>query len=61
MELPACVAVAEPDLLLLCRSPNRLVLPRIAPRLEPGPVAELPGDAEDEEDAFDPPVPLPLD
>jgi hypothetical protein len=64
MELPACVVVPEPDLLPLWRSPNRLVLPRMAPRLEPGPVAELPGDEEDEEDAFDPPVlllPLPLD
>jgi hypothetical protein len=42
-----------------------LVLPRIAPRLDPGPVAELPEADEDEdegdEDEFDPLVPLPLD
>ena len=60
MELPAWVAAAAPDL-LLCRSPNRLVLPRMAPRLDPAPVAELPGEEEedDEDEAFDPPV-LPL-
>jgi hypothetical protein len=65
MELPLWVALAELDLPLVCRSPNRLVLPRIAPRLDDGPEAELPEDEEDEgeadEDAFDPLVLLPPD
>jgi len=37
--------------LLVCwRSPNRLVLPRIAPRLDCGPFAEPEADEEDEDD-----------
>jgi hypothetical protein len=67
MELPLWVALAELDLPLVCRSPNRLVLPRIAPRLDPGPVTELPeaeedeDDDEEDEDEFDPVALLPLD
>jgi hypothetical protein len=63
MELAPCAAAAELDLLLFCRSPNRLVLPRIAPRLDCGPPAEPDADeeAEDPEAALDPLALLPED